>query len=279
MFRHNYWIKCNPNGHGTEQDFPNRGMRSYQVYDNIFDSNGLDHGLSVQSHRSGSGIWHDNTFLGPPTGGGHHSSLSYYRNINGCGKPPPEAPLSWGVVDGATLWDKNEPGLPVYKSGTVSVATGACGAFCTLTISGGGMTQDQYKGYTIRNDTVGNAFHRASQISGNSANTITYFYTAQDNGVHLLKFAVDDSYSIRRSVTPLDLSGHGKGDFMDPTVYENPNQQIETCFSWNNKNADNGQVLGFGNNGDMLIRESTILPIFRTRILEPDFLWTRFQRE
>ncbi len=27
-----------------------------------------------------------------------------------------------------------------------------------------------------------------------------------------------------------------------------PNEQQETCFSWNNKNADTGQVLGYGNN-------------------------------
>ena len=27
-----------------------------------------------------------------------------------------------------------------------------------------------------------------------------------------------------------------------------PNEQQETCFSWNNKNTDTGQVLGYGNN-------------------------------
>src|SRR5207248_1876188 len=42
----------------------------------------------------------------------------------------------------------------------------------------------------------------------------------------------------------------GKGDLLtgakQPRFW--PNEQQETCFSWNNKNADTGQVLGYGNN-------------------------------
>ena len=33
--RHNYFLKCNPNGHGTEGGLV-RGMRCYEVYDNVF---------------------------------------------------------------------------------------------------------------------------------------------------------------------------------------------------------------------------------------------------
>ena len=47
----------------------------------------------------------------------------------------------------------------------------------------------------------------------------------------------------------LDQNGRGKGDLVDtnnPRFW--PNEQQETCFSWNNKNTDTGQVVGYGNN-------------------------------
>ena len=48
----------------------------------------------------------------------------------------------------------------------------------------------------------------------------------------------------------IDQNGRGKGDLLtgakQPRFW--PNEQQETCFSWNNQNADTGQVLGYGNN-------------------------------
>lgn len=63
-------------------------------------------------------------------------------------------------------------------------------------------------------------------------------------------FNAGDQFSIRKVLIGLDQNGRGKGDLLtgrkQPRFW--PNQQQETCFSWNNKNADTGQVLRYGNN-------------------------------
>ena len=91
--------------------------------------------------------------------------------------------------------------------------------------------------------------HSAAILS-NTATTITYYYySGGDRGAPLL-FNAGDEFSIRNVLIGLDQNGRGKGDLLtgnkQPRFW--PNQQQETCFSWNNKNADTGQVLGYGNN-------------------------------
>ena len=69
-------------------------------------------------------------------------------------------------------------------------------------------------------------------------------------GVRRFCSIVGNQFSIRNVLIGLDQNGRGKGDLVtgqkQPRFW--PNQQQETCFSWNNKNADTGQVLGYGNN-------------------------------
>ena len=61
---------------------------------------------SVQAHRSGSSIWHDNTFLGNNSNTGNHTALPYYREINGVVAP---ALRSGGRRTAQNGWDKNDP--------------------------------------------------------------------------------------------------------------------------------------------------------------------------
>ena len=74
--RHNYWQNATPNGHGTE-GWAVRGMRTTQVYNNTFFWAVPFSG----SQRSGTSIWHDNTWLGSNSPNGTHTSLSYYREM------------------------------------------------------------------------------------------------------------------------------------------------------------------------------------------------------
>ena len=113
------------------------------------------------------------------------------------------------------------------------------------------MTPNAYQGMQVRNDNAASAcyLHSAAIIS-NTATTITYYYhSGGDRGAPLL-FNSGDEFSIRKVLIGLDQNGRGKGDLVkyksSPRFW--PNQQQETCFSWNNKNADTGQVLGYGNN-------------------------------
>ena len=78
--RHNYWQNATPNGHGTE-GWAVRGMRAVQVYNNTFFWTIPPGG----SQRSGSSIWHDNTWLGRNSANGTHTALSYYREYGAAG--------------------------------------------------------------------------------------------------------------------------------------------------------------------------------------------------
>ena len=62
-----------------------------------------------------------------------------------------------------------------------------------------------------------------------------------------LVFNSGDQFSIRKVLIALDQNGRGKGDLINSVRDHGtwPNQQQETCFSWNNKNTDTGQVLGY----------------------------------
>src|SRR5436190_2106468 len=238
--RHNYWENAIPNGHGTE-GWCVRGMRAVQIYNNVFFWDRPFGG----SQRSGSSQWHDNIWLGPGRSRNNtHTSLSYFRVYAAAGGKIDE----WWGANGENGWDKNDPhGL--YFSGTAASNT---------TIHGGGtftidtiMTPDAYKGMQIRNDHLGApCYQRSAAILSNTATTITYYYYGSgDRGPPLL-FNSGDQFSIRNVLIGLDQNGRGKGDLLtgqkQPRFW--PNQQQETCFSWNNKNTDTGQVLKYGNN-------------------------------
>ena len=236
--RHNYWQNATPNGHGTEGSAV-RGMRTIQVYNNTFFWTIPPSG----SQRSGTSIWHDNTWLGRNSPSGGHTSLSYYREIGAVGNDL----TGWGLADGENGWDKNDPhGL--YYSGTAASNT-TIGNHATFTINGT-IVPNAYQGMQIRNDHVGSACYlHSAAILSNTATTITYiYYGGGDRGAPLL-FNAGDEFSIRNVLIGLDQNGRGKGDLItssSPRFW--PNEQQETCFSWNNKNADTGQVLRFGNN-------------------------------
>ena len=123
--RHNYWQNATPNGHGTE-GWAVRGMRAVQVYNNTFFWEIPPSG----SQRSGSSIWHDNTWLGRNSPNGNHTGLSYYREYGAAGGDL----TGWGNADGENGWDKNDPhGL--YFSGTAASNT-TTGDHATFTING-----------------------------------------------------------------------------------------------------------------------------------------------
>ena len=82
-------------------------------------------------------------------------------------------------------------------------------------------------------------------IVNNTTTTITYYYGGTGRGAPLV-FNSGDEFSIRKVLIGLDQNGRGKGDLITSSSGPRdwPNQQQETCFSWNNKNTDTGQVYG-----------------------------------
>src|SRR6516162_644385 len=237
--RHNYFLNAGPAGHGTEGG-PARGQRCDQVYNNTFEWT-IAH--SGKAHRGGSTIWHDNTFLGTSSGNGNsgtHTALPYYREIGAVSND-----LSmWGLADGQNGWDKNDP-HGIYLSGTAASNTAISRGNGHFT-AGTSLTPHAYQGMQVRNDHVGSACYRhSSYIVDNDATTIIYsHYGGGDRGASLV-FNIGQEFSIRNVLIALDQNGRGKGDLISVTGPRHwPNQQQETCFSWNNENTDTGQVLG-----------------------------------
>ena len=95
--RHNYVQNTSFGGHGTEGG-PARGQRCDQVYNNTFYWT-ISH--AGRAHRSGSTIWHDNTFLGRDPGNHDHTNLPYFRQLGLVSDDLSD----WGFADGANGWD------------------------------------------------------------------------------------------------------------------------------------------------------------------------------
>jgi cell division septation protein DedD len=228
--RYNYLQNTSFGGHGTENT-GSRGMRCNQVYNNTFYWT-IHHAGNLD--RSGSTIWHDNTFLGQKSGPPfQHTILIDYRQFGNSG----DLSSPWGQADGDNGWDSNDP-HGVYLSGTVTI--GGTGTFTP----GVTMTPNEFKGMQVRNDNPANpAYHHASHIENNTATTISY---RVGDRPPILAFNTGDTFSIRRLLISLDQNGRGKGDLIhsNDSPRHWPNQQQERCFSWNNKDPGFGYVYG-----------------------------------
>ena len=139
---------------------------------------------------------------------------------------------------------KNDP-HGIYLSGTAASNTTISGASGTFT-TGRTMTAHAYRGMQVRNDHVASeCYLHSAYISDNTTTTITYYYGGTGRGAPLV-FNSGDAFSIRKVLIALDQNGRGKGDLITSSSGPRdwPNQQQETCFSWNNKNTDTNQVYG-----------------------------------
>jgi hypothetical protein len=234
VLRHNYIQNSSAGGHGTVGgQVGAHGIRENQVYNNTFNWTS-DHGIHYQ--RSGITIWHDNTFTGRTWGPPHaHTALMDYRQFGNSGL------AGWGMADGENGWDNNDP-HGVYLSGTAASNT-TNHTFTTETI----MAPDEFKGMQVRNDNPAAACYlKSSFIKGNTVTTITY--AMGDAGPRLL-FNTGDAFSIRKPLITVDQCGRGKGDLVSAGKQPRhwPNQQQETCFSWNDVHTD-GTAIGLTSN-------------------------------
>jgi hypothetical protein len=262
--RHNYLRNCIPNGHGTEGGAP-RGQRANEFYDNTVDMSVAWNG---GGQRSGTSLWHDNTFTGVVSATQKVCSLANYRETSARAYPV------WGIADGTSVWDQNDTdgnghyveGQPphLFDSGTVTTASVISRTTGTITDSTKQWTVNQWAGatwsgptgiYSIKSTTPGaTAYTLGSFILSNTATTITYYYyDARDTPNHLT-FNVGDGYEIHRVLTMMDQNGRGKGDQV--TNHPKPinattgrafwtHQALEPCYSWNNIHSASKGDYGF----------------------------------
>lgn len=256
VIRHNYLVNVIPAGHGTEGPAP-RGQRANEFYDNTIS---LQIAANGGVQRSGTSLWHDNSFIGLEPTGDIHCHLANYRQTSSHPHP------IWGIADGTSIWDVNDTegngtyveGHPpfLFASGSATSETTFSREQATFSDSTKNWTPNQWAGYSIKaTNTNSNCYGLGSYIISNTSNTITYrSYNGPDVKFHLI-FNNGDAYEIHRVLIQLDQNGRGKGDLI--TGRPRPinttkgkaswnHAALEPCYSWNNVYTPNGNALGFG---------------------------------
>ena len=266
--RHNYMVNMIPSGHGTESG-AGRGQRANEFYDNTIN---MTVEWSGGGQRSGTSLWHDNTFLGRDSSNGSACNLSNYRETPARGI---QVPGTFTVADGTCPWDQNDTegngtyveGHPpfLFDSGSPTSGTTISGSTGTFTDSTKNWTTNQWASYSIKNtNRSSECYLLGSYIISNTSNSITYYYYPDRDVRQHLIFNSGDTYEIHRVLVMMDQCGRGRTLDAIYTQITNgqaiprnprcgcplwPRSQLEPCYSWNNVYTPTNQVLGFGGGG------------------------------
>jgi hypothetical protein len=252
--RYNYFHNAHPTCHGTEGGLP-RGLRAMEVYDNVFNWT-FTHSGGAQ--RSGTSLWHDNIWTGVEIAGQVHTPLANFREIGATSRTGG----IWGNADGTNPWDVNDTeGNGTYVEGhqpflfDSGTDTSSVHSFGVMHDSTKHWAPNRWVGYSIKNTNRNSVvYNKASYITGNTSNTITYVvYGSTDRGPRY-EFNTGDTYQIHRILTQLDQSGRGKGDQVRGNRPINSttgtrwwtHEALEPCYSWNNVHTPSNDVYGYG---------------------------------
>jgi len=184
----NSWVEA----HGTESATRARGTRALEVYRNTYTGNNT--GAILVNQRSGSSLVFSNTatnyHAGPP-------SAAAFNNERVLANFQP-----YGVADGTSPWDVNDPGNP-QATFTVTSATGS-----TVTVAGAGWTASQWKGYSIHKVGCVTAYTNTAPFPTCGAivvsNTATSLNFSLFNGTIALRFSAGDQFQLNLVTHVLD---------------------------------------------------------------------------
>jgi hypothetical protein len=234
--------------HGTEGGHV-RGSRATIIYGNTINNPSSRAGGT----RSGGILFYNNTWIGKPASPAHFG-LDYFREYTSFSGG------TWNGANGANPWDINDTegtatstiGTGGYNAGHSShiYASGTCESGSDQSLKSGGTPNwpaDKWKNFQVRRVSDG----KLSLIQGNSADTLTLNGSCINGGCTATNpkdstwWKNGDQYEIRRVLIALDQSGRGQGDLLsgtNPTPVAWPHQQLEPCYSWNNRNPGGGHV-------------------------------------
>jgi hypothetical protein len=262
--RYNYWTNTGPNSHGTESSGRFRGARAMEIYNNTFNYVGSN--LQPGGLRSGTMLYHDNTWTGTNPGPAPH--INNYRAEYQF--------LYWGGANGSCIIDSNDTtdhtgngfgGGPngLYASGTATNVS----AF-TFSVTGVSYVPNQWIGYEVTNTTqtvnagAGIGYPLSTYIVGNTSNTITISNNNNRGSGQNVNFQTGDHFVIYKPLIALDQPGRGKGNLItaaNPVPVSNPtgtvpwpNQALEPVYIWNNIFAGNGSTVNANDKGEPTIK-------------------------
>lgn len=233
VFRHNTVNHCNIGNHGTETSGRARGGRTFEIYNNTFNSpfgNSQSHEEScwMVYIRSGAALVFNNTI-------DHFDSIC----VTAAYRMHDSSTPCWRAATGTNPWDVNDAAL--YDSGTHTGSNGAtvlADSTKTWTTSPPQWRNLTDGAFVLLDTTTGHS----SEIVSNTNNTITV--AGQTQGPPMV-FNHGDSYEIRKVTAVLDSPGHGKGNYISggndnlpatPTGW--PNDALEPIRVWSNSLTD-----------------------------------------
>lgn len=193
VYRYNTLYNMGIQSHGTESTMRARGLRSMEVYGNVFTNNVVFSEYAMHM-RSGSAVVFSNTVYGKWPG---ILRLATYRLW--------DVYTPWGQANGTNAFDHNDP--TVYAVGTHTGTNGST----VLVDAKVNWTPNKWAGYNLQNTTRAKTGPEgaAAVISANTANTITYANSsfAPDR----LFWTNGEAYRIVRVIQALDAPGAGYG--------------------------------------------------------------------
>jgi hypothetical protein len=222
VVRHNNFINCRPNTHGTESSHRQRGFRVAEIYNN---TESLDFQTSGGQFRGGTGVEFSNTLIGKFNG---ERVLTVYREFSSF--PP------WGCADGTNPFDVNDP-HGVYWSGQHAGKNDSA----VLFVPNAGWKPDQWVGYSLINPNITNPKQQSrTLIKSNTSDTIEVW--ADTTFLKPMSFNAGDTVSIYRVLVALDQCGRGKGDLLSggdgrsipPSPHEWPHEVSDPIYAWGN---------------------------------------------
>jgi hypothetical protein len=231
-------------GHGTESGGRHRGIRAAEFY---YNTRTGDVAQSWGETRSGTRMYHHNTWTGPNKGGIPLNVHREFWAFKGFGGATGNNPWDMNDTEGNGTWvEGHAPHL--YASGTAACDSTIAGDTGVLTASGSpGWQNDGLKGMMLVNASQpGKNGGNPCRILSNTSNTITFDADDGDyarDSSRSKRFAAGEQFVVHRVLAALDQVGRGQGDLLAGNPAINtvtgkkswPNQTLDPIYAFENR--------------------------------------------
>jgi hypothetical protein len=232
-------------GHGTESGGRHRGIRAAEFYHNTRTGNAAQQGWGET--RSGTRMYHHNTWTGPNKGGMPLNVHREFWPFPAFGGATGDNPWDMNDTEGNGTWVEGQaPHL--YGSGTAASDSTTSGGNGVLTSSGSpGWQNDAFKGMMLVNTSQpGKSGGVPCRILSNTSNTITF--SSDDGGYGgnnppPKRFAAGEKFVVYRVLAALDQVGRGQCDLLAGNPPINtvtrtrswPHQALDPIYAFENR--------------------------------------------
>lgn len=242
--RFNHYVNTSViSGHGTESGGRHRGIRAAEFYWNKRTGNATQ---SWGETRSGTRMYHHNTWTGPNKGGMPLNVHREFWAFKGFGGATGNNPWDMNDTEGNGTWvEGHAPHL--YASGTAAGNSTTAGDDGILTASGSpGWQKDALRGMMLVNTSQLVNGGVPCPIISNTSNTIAF---SSDDGTYgrnnplSKRFAAGEQFVVYKVLAALDQVGRGQCDLLAGNPAINtvtgtkawPHQALDPIYAFENR--------------------------------------------